>query len=238
MLHIPHYKNSEVVGFFVQVSDLTYIKNLEKEIISAKREMLRSTILTKEKERRYIAELLHESINQRLVACNLIIANIIKGGPRSIDEVQSYILQIIKELDLVCRDLTPTEIETFGIIPAIDIILEDYCAQHPKKFHLECKGESLEDISLNDKLSIYRIIQSFVKLVAMSGEDKKAKIVITHHKPEIHIQLLTDVGIHLNVETKEYRTIVSRVEYFAGEITQTKCSHRNCLDIKFLILDE
>ena len=69
----------------------------------------------------------------------------------------------------------------------------------------------------------------------MSGENKKAKILITHNKPEIHIQLLSDIGIHLNVETKEYRTIVSRVEYFAGEITQTKLSNRNSLDIKVLI---
>ena len=235
--YIPHFEHSEVVGFFVEVSDITYVKNLEREIIRAKREMLRNTILTTEKERRHIVELLHESINQRLAVCNWMISNI-KRNPNSVGDVQSYILEVIKELNLVCQDLTPTEIETFGIISAIEMLLEQHCASHPKKLQLECKDESLEEIALNDKLSIYRIVQSFVKLVLMSGGNNKAKIVITYHKPEIHIRLLSNIGIHLDVETKEYRTIVYRVEYFAGEMIQTKLSNRNCLDIKFSILND
>ena len=131
--YIPHFKNADVVGFFVQVSDVTCIKTLEKEIYSAKRVLLRNTILTDEKERRHLVEILHESINQRLVACNLIIANIIKDNPTSINEVQSYIREIIRELNSICEDLTPTEIETFGIIPTIENILEHHCGQTPKK---------------------------------------------------------------------------------------------------------
>ena len=233
--YIPHFKNSEVVGFFAQVTDVTYIKDLEKEINSAKRELLRNTILTKEKERRHVVEILHESINQRLAACNMMIAILIKGNPILLNEVQSHILQTINELNSLCQDLTPTEIEIFGIIPAIEVILENNSTRHQKKIHLECKGESLEEIDLNDKLAIFRIVQSFVALVVMSGENKKAKIIIDYNKPEVHIQLLSDIGIYLNVETKEYRTIVSRIEYFAGKLTQTKLSKQNSLDIKFIL---
>ncbi len=233
--YIPDFQDLEVIGFFVHVADVTYIKNLEKEILNVKRELLRNTILTKEKERKYVVDILRESINQSLVACRLMIQRIKKDDFDSINEINLYIGQVVNEINAMCEELTPTEIETFGIIPAIEITLEKYCTSSSKKFILKCEGKSLEDININDKVAIFRIVQAFVMFTVISKKCKRVQILLNYNPPKLHIQLISSNGTLLNLESKQYRTILSRVEYFAGQITQTKINKENSIDIKFLI---
>ena len=233
--YIPDFQHSEVIGFFVHVADVTYIKNLEKEIADVKREMLRSTILRIEKERKYAVEILRESINQRLVACKMMI-QVNKNGDRdSLNEVNLYIGQIVNEINAMCEELTPTEIETLGMIPAIAIILKKYYDRSGKTFQFKCEGESIEDIDMDDKVSIFRIVQAFAMLTVIYKKGKKVQIEINYNKPQLHIQLISDSGTEFDPQSKEYKVIIARVEYFAGQIIQTRNNKENLLDIKFLI---
>lgn len=158
--YIPDINNGEVLGFFVHVADVTYLKDLENEIANAKKDRLRTIIETEETEKRNLVEILRESINQRLAACKMTIESERKRGSNInlIEDVSLHISDIIKEINLLCQDLIPTEIELLGLIGAIELYLANLAQQHHKPIDFFWEGNSTEEIILQDKYSIFRIL--------------------------------------------------------------------------------
>jgi hypothetical protein len=93
----------------------------------------------------------------------------------------------------------------------------------------------MEKISADDKLAIFRIAQTFIKLLAVSPQSRKISIGITYQHPRVEIRLVSNKEATLNLQAAECRSLRSRVEYFAGEIWQTQSVNENCVHIKFSI---
>ena len=112
--YIPDIVDGQVIGFFVHVADITHVKNLENEILKAKREMLRNMISSGENNNRYLVDILRESIAQRLAVCKLMMEERQEHHSKNWMEVNAYIGETILEINTICEDLTPSEIEILG----------------------------------------------------------------------------------------------------------------------------
>lgn len=232
--YIPDINNGEVLGFFVHVANVTYLKDLEKEVANAKRNVLRNIIETEETEKRHLVEILRESVNQRLAACKMMLESERKNGDNiSLHEVIILsITEIIQELNLLCQDLAPTEIEMVGLIEAMDLYLAKLAKLHHKTIDFTFEGNGIEKLALRDKYSIFRILQN---LTALSFDDagiKNIQVSIKYAEPDVKIKFVTDGKIVLNKGSQEYHAIACRVDYYTGKITESK----SVFEIEFPII--
>lgn len=235
--YIPDINNGEVLGFFVHVADVTYLKNLEKEVANAKRDILRNIIETEEKEKRYLVEILRESINQRLAASKMTIERERKKGSNINlnEDVGHHISDIIKEINLLCQGMIPTEIELLGLVAALELYLDNLAQQRHKSIDFVCEDKGIEKIMLPDKYSVFRIIQNLIKIVVDFSDAKNIEVSLNYVEPNVNIKLLIDAKISLNKRLKEYNAIVCRVDYYSGKITELLTETKSIFDIEFCL---
>jgi len=235
--YIPDINDGEVIGFFVHVADVTYLKELENKIASTKRETLQKIIETEETEKRHLVEILRESINQRLVACRMMIEAERKKGINSSfrEDVSESISGIIQELNLLCQDLAPTEIEILGLVEAIELYLAKSAKRHGKTIDFAFENSSIERIMLKDKYSIFRIVQNFITIALYYGDIKNIEVSVQYTEPHVKIKFITDSKILLNKSSKEYHAIASRIDNYTGKLTEYLTETKNVYEIEFSI---
>ena len=235
--YIPDINNGKVLGFFVHVADVTYLKNLEKEIASAKRETLRKIIETEETEKRHLVEILRESVSQRLAACKMIIESERKKrvDPDLLEDTGLYISETIRELTLLCQDLSPTEIEMWGLIEAVELYLAKMARLSHKTIDFVFADNSIEKIMMKNKYSIFRILQNFITIALDAAHIKNIEVSIKYTEPQVNIKFVTDAKIVLNKSSIEYHSIVCRVDYYTGKITELLTDSKSVFEIDFSI---
>jgi len=237
--YIPDINNGKVLGFFVHVAEVTYLKDLEKEIAAAKRETLQKIIETEETEKRHLVEILRESVNQRLAACKMIIkSDRERGGNISLDEdISLSISEIIHDLNLLCQDLIPTEIEMLGLIVAVDLYLDKLAALHHKTIDLVFEDSNIEKLALKCKYSIFRILQNFITTALDSANINNIEVAIKYTAPYVKIVIITDEKLALSKSSKEYHAIACRVDYYSGKITEFLTGAKSVFEIEFSITE-
>ncbi len=233
--YIPKIENGEVMGFFVHVADVTYIKNLEKEIINVKRDFLRKTIESEENEKRYLVEILRENINHKMVACKMMLQSKYKKGilKDTENELDNLLGEVIQDINSLCQNLTPTEIEIFGFCESIESYLIKATKENNTTINFSCKDNGIENIELKDKISIFRIIQYFTKLTLDQGNATKIDLSINFENPEIKIKFTTNSNLSFNISSKEYNSIMCRIDYYTGEISESQTKSGSTFIIKF-----
>lgn len=233
--YIPDINDGEVIGFFVHVADVTYLKELENKIASTKRETLQKIIETEETEKRHLVEILRESINQRLVACKMIVENERKKGINigMLEYFSDSIGGIVEELNLLCQDLTPTEIEILGLVETIELYLAKSAKRHRKTIHFAFENSSIETIMLKDKYSIFRIVQNFITIALDYGDIKNIEVYLQYNEPHVKIKFIADAKILLNKNSKEYHAIASRIDNYTGKLTEYLTETKNTYEIEF-----
>jgi signal transduction histidine kinase len=233
--YIPDIKSGEVIGFFVHVADVTYLKHLENEIAAEKRETLRKVIETEEAEKRHLVEILRESVNQRLVACKIMEESERKRDMSAglHEDVSASISEIIQELNILCQEMVPTEIEMLGLIEAIELYLAQTATQHDKKIYLDFADHRIEKIMLNDKYSIFRIVQNYIRPAVDDSDVKNVEVSLTFNEPIMEIKIVTDAKVMLDKSSKEYHAIASRVDNYAGKLTEYSAGSKNIFQVSF-----
>jgi len=235
--YIPDIVNGKVLGFFVHVADVSYLKDLEKVIASAKRETLRKIIETEETAKRHLVEILRENVNQKLVACKMMIESERKKSVNVNlhEDISLSLSEIIHQLNLLCQDLAPTEIEMLGLIEAIELYLTKLAKLHKKTIDLVFEDVSVEKLALKDKYSIFRILQNFIPLALSSTNNKVIEVSITYTEPHVKIKFITDDKIVLSKSSQEYHAIACRVDYYSGKITEFLTESKSVFNIEFYV---
>jgi hypothetical protein len=235
--YTPDIVNGEVLGFFVHVADVTYLKNLEKEIAIVKRDSLRKIIENEEQEKRYLVDILRESINQQLAGCKMAIEREQKKGIHIdlYDDIGLRMTGIIKEINLLCQDLVPTEIEMIGLVETLGLHIKNLSRQQDKKIHFVSGANGIEEIRLADKYSVFRIIQNLLKIFVAFDAVTNLEVSLIFNEPQVTIRLRTDAKISLDKRLKEYHSVVCRVEYYSGKIRELLSDEESILETEFLL---
>lgn len=236
--YIPDIVNGQVIGFFVHVADITHVKNLENEILKAKREMLRNMIATGENNNRYLVETLRESIAQRLAACKLMMEERKDHNSKNWMEVNAYISETILEINTICEDLTPSEIEILGLVKSIDLHLNKISVRHHVPIEFKCQANQIEQISLHDKLSIFRILQSLIKMYHEPSENGHVEIELFYNEYHVNIYFTYHGNMVVAQNSKLYLDVEGRVEYHGGTILTSHGNNEVKLAIDFLLAHE
>lgn len=216
--YFPDMVNGAVKGFFVHVADVSYIKQLEAMLSKLRLDMLREVIETQETERAYISKQLRDSVNQTLTHCKLLLqAKIINDDEDATDKIMEQgIEKAIQELNILSTNLIPSVIQDFGFIAGTRMYIETNLHQ-PVQFN--CKNKEIEELSLPFKLSLFRIIQSFLSMVIEQKNENAVRIQVKYENKNITLQLsIADENFIFQKDNKQFTDIKRRVEYYDGHL--------------------
>jgi len=169
--------------------DITPIKK-------AKEELLNAVLKAQEKEKKRIAQDLHDGLGQILAATQMNFNSLDKACFKNenavyYDRIKDLLGKSITDVRSISHNLMPLEIETLGFIKTIELLVN--------------RMESLSGVSLKfytnqpnyvpDNIvstHLYRIIQEFISNSIKHGQAKEVDIEIEHTRNKINIYLRDD----------------------------------------------
>jgi PAS domain S-box-containing protein len=235
----PDIIEGDIIGFYVHVADINLIKKLEAKLLNAektkRREVLRSVIETQETERELIAYELRDKVNQTLAYTKMMLRTVGKNKADSVllELISHNIHETIDELNKISSNLTPSIITMIGFIPGIKEYIDNLIKRNGVKIDFECLDKKIENLEVNDKISIFRIIQNYLLILAanpacniisieISRSNSKLILKMSHNNPEFQ----------LPVKSREFIDIAHRLEYYDG--SQREFQEENK---KFLLME-
>lgn len=181
-------------------------KNLE---LTHQKEIIQSIIVTQEKERKRIAQDLHDDISSKLNVINLN-ANLLKDGELSKDEFTTVNNSILEATDKtlesarkIAHNLLPPMLAKFGLKDTIEELADSFnnSRKISIKYNINYPKEFLESES---ELHVFRIIQELINNSIRHGKAKKSSININLKDRKLFIQY-TDNGLGFNLNDANYK---------------------------------
>jgi PAS domain S-box-containing protein len=196
-------------------------KNLLEEKIR-----ISTIIKTIESERSRFATELHDGLGQLLTTAKLKLDVIKLKTEKNIAEINETVNILINagdEIRRIINDLKPSDVERFGLISSIELLVERTRHTSGIKILLSV----LSNFQITDKnfeLTIYRIVQEALNNIVKHSQCNRATIEILTEKGEFLLSIKDDgIGVDLtskNENTKSYgiRNIKERVKSLNGKI--------------------
>ncbi|MCE5335054.1 MAG: PAS domain S-box protein [Desulfobacteraceae bacterium] len=176
-------QDGNIIGLCGIARDITQRKRAEKALIQSEQQLrfLSSRLLTiQEEERKKVAQELHDSIGQYLVAIKMNIESILRLNQGVTDEVVTErldrLLPIIQnalaDVRRIYMGLRPTVLDDLGLAATVHWICREFQKSCPS-IHIEDHVEVDESVVSEDlKVVLFRIIQEALNNVAKhSGAD-------------------------------------------------------------------
>jgi two-component system sensor histidine kinase UhpB len=154
------------------------IERLESERRRAGRQAIRA----QERERRRIAQDLHDEVNQALTAVTLRLQATIERAPqelrRELLETKRLSSQAMDELLALARTLRPAVLDDHGLVPALRSQVRDFREQTGIEASFTLSGPTLP-LSPEQQLVIYRVTQESLSNVAQHSGARKAHVELS-----------------------------------------------------------
>lgn len=205
-------------------------KELEKKELEVEhqKEIIHATILTQEKERKRIAQDLHDDISSKLNVI-LLNSNFLIDGELSADEytkVNQNIIKVTKKTlgnaRKIAHDLLPPILEKFGLRSAIEELVDEF--NMSRKVLIDSNIEYPQSkLTPTQELHVFRIIQELVNNSVRHGKAEKIDLDFVENNKDLSIHY-KDNGIGFSADVIEekkglgMKNIESRVELLNGDL--------------------
>jgi two-component system, NarL family, sensor histidine kinase UhpB len=171
-----HADNAEVLR--LQTAFDRMIARLETQ----RREAGRAAVQAQERERRRIAQDLHDEVNQALTAVSLRLQASIERAPadlrRELIETKRLASQAMDELLALARQLRPAVLDDHGLVPALQSQVRDFGEQTGIDSSFQTRGP-MPHLSPEQQLVIYRVTQEGLSNVAQHAEAGKVEVELS-----------------------------------------------------------
>ncbi len=184
--------------------DITELKHAEIEIVERQRELRSLTAelqLVEERERRQIAQDLHDSIGQILSFSSRELKTLKKSTPESIaqtlEEISNQLDEAVKQARTLSFDLSPSILYDLGFEVAVEDLIEKFSEERK----ISCSFENCQaDKPLADHVSIflYRSVRELLINVAKHAEADIIKVSLAKQGDELYISV-EDNGVGFEV---------------------------------------
>jgi two-component system, NarL family, sensor histidine kinase UhpB len=154
------------------------ISRLEAE----RREAGRAAINAQERERRRIAQDLHDEVNQALTAVSLRLQASIEHAPPDLRpelmETKRLSSQAMEELLTLARQLRPAILDDHGLIPALQAQVRDFGDQAGMRANFNTRGTAPR-LRPEQQLVIYRVTQESLSNIAQHARAQTVDVELS-----------------------------------------------------------
>ncbi len=240
------YKRERKTYFFGGVISLLiflfllviYISDYEKRKIAEN--MTKEIIQAQEREREKIGHELHDNVNQILTASKLYIELAIKDDSPRKNEKLSFAIDHIKEgiseVRKLSHELSAPTLGQQNLIDSINNLIEPY--QASGKFDIDFFFSDYHtNISRDQALAMYRILQEQLSNILKHSEAKKVEITLKQSDRETYL-VISDDGKGFDLYAKRHgiglNNIYSRTRIFNGRMVISTFPGNGCtLEVVF-----
>ena len=142
----------------------------------------RAAVQAQERERRRIAQDLHDEVNQALTAVSLRLQASIERAPaelrRELNETKRLASQAMEELLALARHLRPAVLDDHGLLPALHSQVRDFAEQTGISAAFNTRGP-VPILSPEEQLVIYRVTQEGLSNVAQHAAARKVDVELS-----------------------------------------------------------
>ena len=200
------------------------VLNLER--ISQQETRLNAVFQAQEEERRRIAKELHDGVGQTISAIKMNYQSL--SGKATEKELVPEFEKIGKMLENagtevrnISHQMIPKELEQFGLVPAVEGMLNLNLENAPVKYQFEHSGFT-ERIGSHIELVLFRVLQELVSNVVKHSEANQLTVQLVKLKTHVVLNV-SDNGIGFDVERKEKNgigllNIASRIDAINGNL--------------------
>jgi two-component system, NarL family, sensor histidine kinase UhpB len=172
-----------------QRSDSSEVRRLEvsfermiARVEAQRRGAGRAAIQAQERERRRIAQDLHDEVNQALTAVSLRLQASIERAPpdlrRELTETKRLASQAMEELIALARQLRPAVLDDHGLLPALHSQVRDFADQTGIDASFNTRG-TMPKLTPEEQLVIYRVTQEGLSNVAQHADARKVEVELS-----------------------------------------------------------
>jgi len=209
----------------------------QKAIANAERIIQQETRLNavfqaQEEERRRIAKELHDGVGQTISAIKMNYQSL--SGKAAEKELVPEFEKIGKMLEnagtevrSISHQMIPKELEQFGLVPAVEGMLNLNLENAPVQYRFEHSGFS-ERIGSHIELVLFRVLQELVSNVIKHSKANQLTVQLVKLKTHVVLNV-SDNGIGFDVERKEKNgigllNIASRIDAIKGNLNYESAS--------------
>jgi len=149
---------------------------------SERREAGRAVIRAQERERRRIAQDLHDEVNQALTAVSLRLQASIEHAPPELrgelTETKRLSAQAMQELLALARQLRPAVLDDHGLLPALQSQVRDFADQAGIRASFHSSGTAPK-LTPEQQLVIYRVTQESLSNIAQHSGAHQVKVELS-----------------------------------------------------------
>jgi signal transduction histidine kinase len=195
----PQKLGDKTVGKVFSFHDITERRRIEKSILES-REQLRSLTsqlsLAEERERRRIADQLHDRVGQSLLASKIKLGAARESAPPTalegpLDEVYRLIEQTIRDVRTLTFELSPPILYMLGFEAAVEWLAE----QAEKQYGVNCEFEDDgENKPLDDDIRVllFQNVRELLVNVCKHSKANNAKVRVSREDRVIRVSVEDD----------------------------------------------
>jgi PAS domain S-box-containing protein len=200
----------------------------QKQAEEALRLFPRRLIATQETERRRIAHELHDEIGQMLTGAGMLLGST-QGMPADAEARIAEARAVLHNLTTCVRnmalDLRPALLDDFGLVRALDVLIQRYEQQTGFRIAFEHAGIDAKRLRPEIEIAAYRIVQEALTNVARHAEVGEAAVRISLDEESLYVKV-EDRGTGFDVERLSADTVGlagmrERATAAGGELTVT-----------------
>lgn len=182
-LAAPRENGAEPVAESAEVARLgAAFRRMIARLETERREAGRAAIRAQERERRRIAQDLHDEVNQALTAVSLRLQASIEHAPPELrgelTETKRLSAQAMEELLALARHLRPAVLDDHGLLPALQSQIRDFGDQTGIRTAFHSRG-NVPKLTPEQQLVIYRVTQESLSNIAQHAEAHKVEVELS-----------------------------------------------------------
>ena len=158
------------------------INQMLARLEAARRAAGRAAVEAQERERRRIAQDLHDEVNQALTAVSLRLQASIEHAPptlrRELSETKRLAGQAMEELLMLARQLRPAVLDDHGLLPALHSQVRDFSDQTGIHAAFNIRGQAPK-LTPEQQLVVYRVAQESLSNVAQHSDAERVDVELS-----------------------------------------------------------
>jgi signal transduction histidine kinase/PAS domain-containing protein len=139
------------------------------------RSLSRRLLLVQEEERRFLARELHDEIGQVLTGLQLELAAARSRGEAALAAAEATVQGLTEQVRQLSMDLRPAALDAFGLLPALQWLIERFQTQTGIEVDLRHQGIERR-FPPEAEIAAYRVVQEALTNVARHAEVDRATI--------------------------------------------------------------
>ena len=197
---IPLLLQGKRIGLII-FRDITHRREAEVQLMAYQRQLqslASELVLAEEKQRRYIAEGLHDDVGQLLAASKIKLGALEKSIGRkdvhpSIAEIRRLVEQAIQYVRTLTFELTPPVLYTLGFEAALEWLADRTSEQHGIRCDFETDGQP-KVMSEEIQILLFRAVRELLNNTVKHAAARLAKISVEKANGSIRV-FIEDDGI-------------------------------------------